>query len=240
MKKTLVFLLINLIHTLIAAESLPGAPDDPEKITHKLPAVAYDHLAFLHKRIPPLSDEKLITKSLALIARIDTLYGANIKANPAFSLLIKPLIIIERDETGYHMSFVMSDLRISYLQLYAEKINPPVFSYDEALALIARPNGKKLYDIYMNDLTSIPQMQVDFARFIWNRLQNISAAQLAILDEVLGFLNLDQNLKLMHVRTVFERMLLKNNWDASYWKRYIESIEKKDFIVDSILSLSSR
>lgn len=230
MKKIFVFLLINLIHPLIAA-----APDDPEKRAPKLPTVAYDHLGFLKRRIPHLSDAKSIAQSQALISRIDIMYGARLKENPLFYCLIKPLIIMEQDKSGYHMSFVMSDFRISFLQLYAEKINPPVFSYDEALEMIESHKGTIRYASFILGLSSISPLSVDFSRQVWKRIKVIDDAQLDVLDNVLGVLDLDQNLKLTHTENVFKQMFQEDNWNAAYWDRYILAITSKDDLVDSLL-----
>lgn len=237
MKKILAFLIINLINILFAAAILSDEPDESEQKAPILPIKAkHDHLEFLKKRMPRLKDEKSISQSEALISRIDIIYGESLKENPLFYRLIKPLIIIEQDESGYHMSFVMSDFRISFLQLYAEKINPPVFSYVEALEMIESHKGPIRYASFMLGLSSISPLQIDFARRVWARIKVINDAQLDVLDNVLGVLDLDQNLKLLHTGTIFRQMFQEDKWGVLYWDRYIKNISKKDDLVDDILA----
>ena len=142
---------------------------------------------------------------------------------------------MEQDKSGYHMSFVMSDFRISFLQLYAEKINPPVFSYDEALEMIESHKGTIRYASFILGLSSISPLSVDFSRQVWKRIKVIDDAQLDVLDNVLGVLDLDQNLKLTHTENVFKQMFQEDNWNAAYWDRYILAITSKDDLVDSLL-----
>ena len=135
MKIIPVCLILSLMtHAFLKASDVdPLSPTEESTILATPPTIIESsHLDVFEAYFPPLSTPEDMRAKHDLIVRIDRLYGAHLKANPNFCHLITPLINIEADATGNHMSFVWSDCRLSYLKLYAETIKPPIFTYDDA------------------------------------------------------------------------------------------------------------
>ncbi|MCX7342975.1 MAG: hypothetical protein NT128_02370 [Proteobacteria bacterium] len=226
---------ICLLLSLMIYSVLKASCDDTSSLTSLtledsiLPAVlaAIDkpgHLGVFEDSFPPLTTHKDIAAKRDLIMRIDRMYGAHLKANPNFHRLITPLIDITPDLAGsYHMSFVWSDCRLSYLKLYAETINPAVFTYDGVLDKLAEPNGLERYAFFMKRVTSFPQ-PTDLSRAVWANIFNINEAQFCTLNEVLDTLDLHANLKEFHIKNIFEYMFQRSVWDEAYWQRFTDSL----------------
>ena len=225
---------ICLLLSLIIYSVLKASCDDTSSLTSLmsedsilssvLSAIAKPcHLGVFEDSFPPLTTQKDIAAKRDLIMRIDRLFGVHLKANPNFYRLITPLINITPDlACSYHMSFVWSDCRLSYLKLYAETINPAVFTYDGVLDKLAEPNGPERYAFFMRRVTSFPQ-PTDLSRAVWVNIFNINEVQFCTLSEVLDTLDLYPDLKEVHIKNVFESTFLRFNWDDAYWKRFTAS-----------------
>ena len=112
-----------------------------------------------------------------------------------------------------------SDCRLSYLNLYAEKIRPPVFTYDSALEELEKPNGQERYNFFMTRVTSFPQ-PIELSRTVWANIFTITKAQFRTLRGVLNFLDRYPDLKEIHIQNVFESTFGRSIWDEAYWRRF--------------------
>jgi hypothetical protein len=180
------------------------------------------HLELFECCFPPLTNSKDLGAKRDLIMRIDRMYGAHLRANHNFHSLITPLIDITSDLTGgYHMGFVWSDCRLSYLKLYAETIVPPIFTYDSALEELAKPNGPERYAFFMMRVTSFSH-PTDLSRMVWANIFNIDEAQFRTLTSVIDALDSHGYLE-AHIQNVFDSTFKRSIWDGGYWQRFIAS-----------------
>ncbi len=230
MKTIHICLLLSLmVHAVLKASGVdPSLPPEESVLSSVLSAIAKpDHPSDFDACFPPLTIKKDIDAKRTLLERINRMYGAHLRDNPDFYRLITPLIKIELDSTveskfGYHMSFVWSDFRLSYLKLCTETIRPPVFTYDSALAELEKPNGQERYNFFMTR-ASFPQPVV-LSRTVWANIFTITEAQFLTLNRVLNFLDKHPDLKETHIQSVFESTFGRSIWDEAYWKKFIAAL----------------
>ena len=222
MKKIIVCALLNVAFQLTASTPNPSAHPLAEE--PKLPVlVRPGHLEFLDECMPSmLSLPKDVDSARALSARIDRMYGERLKSNPNFFRLIKPLMNIEADSTGYHMGFVMSDFRVSFMELCAAKINPPIFTHDEALAALEQPNGPERYESFIMIMSSFSPSTTSLLREVWSKIFTITEEQFVTLKMVTDFLGTkDFDEKATKMPLFLGRMFASAIWGPAYWKKHI-------------------
>ena len=222
MKKIIACVLLNVAFLLTASTTDSVAFLPAEEL--KLPIlVRSGHLEFLKDCIPSmLSFSKDVDSARALSTRIDRMYGECLKSNPNFFLLIKPLIKIEADPSGHHMDFVMSDFRLSLLHLYAEKITPPVFTYDSAMAALAKTNGQERYESFIMIMSSFAPSAISLSRDVWSKIFTITAEQFMTFKMVTAFLmTKDFDEKATKMPKFLGKMFTSGIWDSAYWSKYV-------------------
>lgn len=209
MKKIISLLFLTIFTKLAAAEhDLPDSTvAEVSTETTKSPVLSRpEHLQFLDRLVPKLSTPKSIKQELELTGRIERLYGTYLRENPAFYRLIEPLIEIKPDSDGYHMSFVMSDFRLSFLKMLAEKIKPPVLTYADALSRLEPTSVPERYKFFMFRISSIAPIQTALLSAIWASIFTIDDSQFRTLNNLLDFLDKYPTLKEAQAGTTLQQM----------------------------------